>query len=57
MTDPQRYSLARRLFQQWTGLTHPELLGAVWNALSREDRQVWLDRADRELSPQSSRAR
>lgn len=49
MTDPQRVFLARKIFGEWTGVTHPELLAALWNNLSREDRHVWLERADEVL--------
>jgi hypothetical protein len=50
MTDSRRYWLARRLFQEWTAVTHPDLLAAMWNSLSREDRQFWLERVDRQLT-------
>lgn len=50
MTDSRRYSLARKLFQEWTAVTHPDLLAALWNSLSREDRQFWVERADRQLA-------
>lgn len=50
MTDQRRYWLGRKLFQDWIGVSHPELLAAMWGALSREDREVWLERADRQLA-------
>jgi hypothetical protein len=50
MTDLRRYWLARSLFQAWMAVTHPDLLAAMWNSLSREDRQFWLERADRQLT-------
>ena len=50
MMDLRRYWLARRLFQEWTAVTHPDLLAALWNSLSRGDRQFWLERADRQLT-------
>lgn len=56
MADPRRVWMARKLFREWTGVTNPELLAAVWNNLNREDRQVWLERADAALKtsgPQS----
>ena len=49
--DVQRTFLARSLFGEWTGVTNPELLQALWNNLSTEDRQVWLDRIDDGVRP------
>ena len=49
MADALRLWQARALFREWTGVTHPDLLAARWHNLNREDRQVWLQRADEEL--------
>ena len=43
--DPADYERARTLFAEWTGVTHPELLAALWRNLNAEDRRIWLDRA------------
>lgn len=52
LTDAQRVFLARKLFCEWTGVTtHPELLQALWLNLSKEDRQVWLQRIDDGIRP------
>lgn len=45
MTEGQRLTLARKLFGEWTGVTHPELLAALWKNLSGGDRELWLQRA------------
>jgi hypothetical protein len=49
--DVQRTFLARAVFGEWTGVTNPELLQALWKNLSPEDRQVWLDRIDDGVRP------
>ncbi len=47
--ERRRRNLARRLFAEWHGLTNPELVGAMWNNLSPDDRAVWLQRAGERL--------
>lgn len=42
---PLLNTAARRLFAEWTGVTNPELLAALWNNLNDADRRFWLDRA------------
>lgn len=51
LSDIQRFYLARKLFQQWNGLTHTELATAMWNKLPPEDRQHWLDQVDAGVRP------
>jgi len=46
MTEGQRLTVARRLFGDWTGVTNPDLLAALWGNLSPNDRDIWLKRAD-----------
>ena len=53
LNDIQRVFLARRLFCEWTGVTNMELAGAMWNSLSVEDRQVWLQRIDEGIRPET----
>lgn len=45
-SDPRRNEAARKLFAEWTGVTNPELLAALWNNLNVEDRQYWLNRVE-----------
>lgn len=45
MTEGQRLNVARQLFAQWTGVTNPDLLAALWGNLAPEEREVWLTRA------------
>lgn len=51
LSDIQRVYLARKLFQQAEKLTNPEVVAALWNNLSKEDRQLWLDRVDQGMRP------
>lgn len=43
--DPLLHNAARKLFAQWTGVTNPELLAALWNNLNSGDRRFWIQRA------------
>lgn len=52
MTEGKRVWAARRLFGEWTGVTNLELLGALWNNLEPDDREVWLRRADEQAGDQ-----
>ncbi len=45
MTEITRLAVARRMFANWTGVTNPELLAALWSNLSAGDRAVWIERA------------
>ncbi len=45
-----REQLARKLFKEWTGVTHGEILAALWHNLSHDDRRYWLVRADEKLT-------
>lgn len=47
-----REQLARRLFNEWTGVTHPEIRSVLWHNLSAGDRRHWCDLADEHLSTQ-----
>ena len=50
-----REKRARRLFDEWTGVTNPEIRSALWHNLSAEDRSHWCDRAEEELGKGSPR--
>lgn len=52
LDDVQRMFLARSLFGEWTEVTNPELLAALWKNLNAEDRQLWLQRIDDGMRPQ-----
>jgi len=41
--------LARRLFLDWCVMKDPEIAATLWGNLSREDRRVWMEQAEKLL--------
>lgn len=49
MNDVARWALARRLYIEWTGVLDPDLSAGMWGRMGAEDRQFWLDLAEKKL--------